>query len=437
MAALTVPANALSEMTALRTANSKTWDIGNGLRTAVHSIAPVHWQDRLGQWREHDLTIDPKTFRVGSAPHQIEVRDIGVTVNHFNGDTVSIDLVSVGNVTSGWPTMRTVAGSKIVWSEVAPGVDIELEVTASGVRFWQVIKNDSAPRSFAWQFTEAAGLKILQTDLNVTGADANNQAAQLTTTKSAISTDNKGNATYTLSVLWSGNVKVRDPVTRRASWQPAPTYPVDIDPTVTVQISADANDGWEKVKSGTTYGWISVSEYLTHYLYSGITPYSGNPGWRWPLAVPQGVTVSSATLTLTVASSGNLGGGCAAYIYGNLASSAAAWNSGSPPARPSNRSKTVSKTALAATATPGAVNATVTSQVQEIVNQGAWASGNVAELFAIPTSSASPAHQTHIVDYHTTPAQSAQLSVTYAAAAPIVNRALTITREPVMNSVTW
>jgi hypothetical protein len=405
------PAEALIELPELRTRFSKTWHLGGNTFQATHSIAPVHWQDTSNTWQDYDLTVDPERHQVRAAPHQITVRDVGVTVTHFNGDTISIDLLSVGDRTSGWTINRSVNGEKITWSNLVDGLDITLEVTTAGIRFWQVLHHGSAPTSFRWQVTEGPRLQVLQPNLEIEGHDAQRRSLQLLPVKVPVTVDQQGNTSYTLTIHWTGNVKVRNPVNRNASWQPEAVYPVMIDPTVVASIISNLNDvtwAYHRNANAQNFSVLGATVSGGNYYYV--------PGWRFKLNVPQGVTVTAATLAVFVTGktspySAPVSRYAAGTVYCVNSTNVNSW---SGTYTPDNAPRLGGwSTAFSRPTTTGTVSLNVLTPVASRIANVGWAANNYIGF--LMTSQDAPATQsiTDFWDYHSGLTHVAQLSVTY------------------------
>lgn len=120
------------------------------------------------------------------------------------------------------------------------------------------------------------------------------------------------------------------------------------------------------------------------------------------VAVPSGATVASAVLTVTSASTPagawNFGLG-----RGVAADNAAAWTVAAP--------KAVAKTNASFTVVGGDATYDVTAIVQEIISRAGWTAGNALAFAGDPTDADKSLTW---VDYEASPANAAQLSITYS-----------------------
>lgn len=130
------------------------------------------------------------------------------------------------------------------------------------------------------------------------------------------------------------------------------------------------------------------------------------------IAVPQGATITSATLTLIVGGMYGTGNGSSLGVWRGVASdNAPAWTAG-------NLGTTSNRTTASATVLGSATAETsrahdVTAIVQEIVNRSGWSSGNAMAIAGDPTGAT---NYCPYYDYADNPAKAAMLSITYADA---------------------
>lgn len=132
------------------------------------------------------------------------------------------------------------------------------------------------------------------------------------------------------------------------------------------------------------------------------------------VAVPQGATVSVATLFLNKDAASSTAGPWGS-LKGVAADNVSSWSTTSPA--------TASRTTASTTIFDGATQAVdVTAQVQEIVNRGGWASGNALGFASDPTGAAGIMAW---VDYAASAANAAQLSITYSTGPDVTAPTIT------------
>jgi hypothetical protein len=145
-------------------------------------------------------------------------------------------------------------------------------------------------------------------------------------------------------------------------------------------------------------------------------------GFRWnAVSIPQGATISSATITLYCAAT-NAGTTANTIWYGEAADNAATF-ANTTAGKPEGRSRTTASVTKAFTVSNWTVvgyntadKVTVTSLVQEIINRAGWASGNSLAIVAHDNGSASTNYIGHST-YDRAVDRGAILEVTYTTSA--------------------
>ena len=158
---------------------------------------------------------------------------------------------------------------------------------------------------------------------------------------------------------------------------------------------ASADDAYQNGTAMSLTALMSVTS-ATHYL-----------GVRFPnVTVPQGATINSATLTVNVPSTINDTPAGVTW-YGELATNAAAFTTTASDI--TNRARTSATTVWSGSDIgTGDHDLTVTSIVQEIVNQGGWASGNAMALLLYGVAAS-----LRITNYDTSTTLCARLAIDY------------------------
>jgi hypothetical protein len=197
---------------------------------------------------------------------------------------------------------------------------------------------------------------------------------------------------------------VTDRATPQWGWFDDPAYPAIIDATVTENIGAGADDGIEV--SGSWSGTGGVVD-----IGSGAGGAAQHGGFRFQTVdVPQGATVSSATLTIRVI---DISGTPTVSIYGDDVDDAPAWGASSRPS--SGFTKTTAKTDITSAIGTGLEAIDVTAIVQEIVDRAGWTNNNDIRFGAFNTK-ASGSYQYFTVEmYEHAGTDEAQLDITYTA----------------------
>lgn len=387
----------------LRTSHSKTFQLPDGRMQCVSSLGSrLHYVSDEGDLRSCDTTVrhTGNTIHCDWLPYKFELHKSGVGFDFKSRDTgtARITLTSIGGEPFDRNSRLTplISGDTITFQDVLHNCDIIFRLLTNRVKTLRVLKSVAAPRTFEWLCEhDESGQGSIETRLS--GKDRRGQKLSLISHVSPIN-----DTSFTLCETWSGFVKARDPVTRIQSLSPDVEYPVEIDPTVNYDITADSNDGYERDPPVTANSWVDSPQYLGQ----GYGSYKFHPAWRFlSVAVPQGATIDSATLTLNVTGKNTAYAG--GTIYGNDIDSSDAWNT----TLPSAVSKTAASTTLTRAVSTGLKTYDVTAEVQEIVNRGGWASGNNLSLFALTYESTY--RVTYIEDYSAAGTDEPTLSITY------------------------
>lgn len=400
-----------------RTLHSKTFDIGGGRRRVIQRMAPLHWRANLADgtetWKEIDLTITQGAggqYRVVSGFYAVLIDPAQVSYRYATNRASGVTVVTLAEVGGAAPDYRAmtveVAGNRFTWRDVAPGVDMYLVCRPCYAELFKVVRDAGAARSFGWQVTEdndddpkRAARFVRET----AGWDADRAPLEMTTAVSNQRVLAGGRRRFLYRETWTGRVsRVTDRATRQRGWFDDPAYPAIIDATVTENIGAGADDGDEI--SGTWFGAFSAAD-----IGRGYGGAAQHGGFRFQTVdVPQGASVSSATLTIRVIS---MFGTPTVSIYADDVDDAPAWGASSRPS--SGFTKTTAKTDITSAIGTGLEAIDVTAIVQEIVDRAGWTNNNDIRFGAFNTK-ASGSHQDFYVEtYENVGTDEAQLDITY------------------------
>lgn len=378
-----------TEKRELRSANSKTFTEPDGKLTFVGTLGAVCYLSDEGDLRSIDTTIrdlGEGLIGVEWAPYLflLHPRGIGFDFNTNDG-WVKITLSGIGGekFDQDVPLTPDITDNVITFRDVRPGCDIVFKCLNQRVKTLRILRDANAPRTFEWSVISDKPELI---DSTLTGTDAAGNQLELVSKADG----------DVITETWSGETKDKAAV----------VYPVEIDPSVTVNPVTDADDD----------GCDVVGLWLSSVIEFGRD--SGNlvhAGFRFPgVTVPQGATVDSSTLTVVTLA--GAGGGGAGTLYGIAADNVAAFSASHIP---SGDARTTANVAIAnITATTGqTVNFTTTSVVQEVVNRGGFASGNAIGIVLIASNAGTDVYS-KITDLSTSGGTNkASLSITYTAAA--------------------
>ncbi|HWO61749.1 MAG TPA: PA14 domain-containing protein, partial [Umezawaea sp.] len=227
-----------------RSTFAEEYENPDGTRTVRQSTAPLNVQDASGAWQPVDntLRVDGKSKRANADHHPLtpslagRADDGAVLALRAGEHKVSLALDRAGSATA------KVDGDKVGYADVAPGTDLDYEVTSNQVK--ETIKLKRPPSTSSWRFRlDAGGLTprvvesgaVLLTD----AADEIRLVIPPVETWDSSGSDDRAPAltggTYALErdgTAWWLTVSV-DP-----AWlhDPARVYPVSVDPTFTLGV---------------------------------------------------------------------------------------------------------------------------------------------------------------------------------------------------------
>lgn len=385
--------NRTKEVIGRRKKNSKTFKTGEETFQVIIDKNNIHFTDENGDLKEVNLLIRDKNGKkiMTNADYKVRIftDKVGYRLKQNDGTEFKIELVKVGDLQVDYTNLTyKVEGSQMFWDGVHEDLSMKLVLRSDKPELYTSIKTDSAPRKLKWKITQSGDF-----DFTSFGADFAGDSAEIITSKDVVDSD-----TFTYTEEWTGRVsRISDRKTRIKKWFSDPVYPVIIDPTATINLTANADDGQR----------IATSLFRTTKMsYVGVTSKSFSAGMRFQsVGVPSGATITSAFIKPQVKTvTSGIG---AMKVVGNKVASAAAWNNSTES--PLNMTKTTAKANW--TPTVGLNSVAITAVVAEIVAQGGWASGNNMKFafrsFAVSSKFA------FIYDHNTTPGKAAQLVINY------------------------
>ncbi|TCC36938.1 LamG-like jellyroll fold domain-containing protein [Kribbella sindirgiensis] len=211
----------------------------DGTETSVVSPAPLNFEKPDGSWAEINANLQP---RDGGGWETISTEVYSWIAGQANADPVAGIELGDGH-TVGWggsgagAVAGQMAGSKVLFPELMPGTDLELESQPRGIKETIVLKSAAAPRSFVFPLSlsdnltaSLVGREVVLSDEHGTeraripaGVMEDSNTVEVRATSSAVS--------YEL-VTVDGRQALK--VTADSAWldDRARVFPVRIDPTV-------------------------------------------------------------------------------------------------------------------------------------------------------------------------------------------------------------
>ena len=399
-----------NEIVEKRDHQSKTFQINENNYKLVVDKAIIHFQDDDGIFKEVNLFIrDVRGKKImNSANYKVEVFTdrVGYRLKQRGTNSwFTIELEQIGKMAPDFSNLSSkVEGNHMTWTGFSQDLSMKLVLNSDNPQIYSILESPNAAKKFRWKIEHEGNFSF-----SSFGNDNNGDSTELVT-----STDVVNDSIFIYSEEWTGRVaRINDKKTRIKSYYDDPFYPVIIDPTATLNIAANNDDGG---KTTFNANWLPNSPAFGHSTTSNFF----TPGFRFTsIAIPTGVTVSSATLTLQIRTyiSASAAPG---KIWGDNVDNAAAWSTSDLPA---GITKTSSSTNYSPTKTVNAVdNIDVTAQVTQILARGGWASGNAMRFAALSNTGGGTNNYVNFYDFNTTPAKAAQLVINYTTGSSFIAR---------------
>jgi hypothetical protein len=357
----------MDEIVSQRTEHAKTFDIGDNYRQVIVNKSPVHYKNEHGMLLDIDtnLELDSDNNLIAyKLPYsfKLEKKGIGFSYTSKKLGKIKMQLVQIDDIIiQNQEYEFTFKNNIITFTNVVFNLDIIFRLNPTSVKTFRLLKGLNTPRQFVWKVEcNEQTLKLISDD--IIGFDNYSQKPRR---KLELLVESQlDNNVKTITETWTGRVRTPNKETRIASWTDDPIFPVLIDPTITEEVPANADDVTEL--NNTT---LSVS--LLNLGLGSSSTY--NMGIRFTsVPIPVGTTLTSGILKLNVTGYGGTTYG-SGLIYGYDVDSAAQWTAA---IRPSTVTKTSATTILPRPGTTGITSYNVTSVVQEIINRAGWALNN-------------------------------------------------------------
>jgi RHS repeat-associated protein len=235
-----------------RGAFQRTFENPDGSFTSVLSTTPVNYANEYGQWlpvNDQLVSAADAGYRWVNAADAFEAEfaptSEGAFVRFGQGNAVySVSLVGASNASG------NAAGAQVWYPDALPGVDAGYRVTSNGIKETLVLQDATAPTTFRFDL-QGPALRSLSATQNADGSwlfrDPAGEAAFRLEAPSAVTKADLGtpstNRHASLQVVQQGDGYAAllsvDP-----TWLAGlgGRYPVFVDPTVTLQPAANANN---------------------------------------------------------------------------------------------------------------------------------------------------------------------------------------------------
>ncbi|MDT7537299.1 MAG: hypothetical protein QOI82_884 [Actinomycetota bacterium] len=239
------------ELPGKRTATSNTYLNADGSYTTEVSPQPINYRDAAGDWQAIDTTLvkasDPNyAVQNAAGPFRAMFKDsAGDAFLRFDVGNASYQLGLQG---ASKHAVRT-AGPSITYADAVPGADLGYRVVGNGIKETLTLANAHGPASFKFLLSGAGDLSAaVRADgsLAFTARGAGKPAFVLSSPWAADTANGRvvhaGETHPTLSVHELGNGRHEITLSVDKQWlaSSARTFPVIVDPTITINASQDA-----------------------------------------------------------------------------------------------------------------------------------------------------------------------------------------------------
>jgi len=266
------------ELIGLRTANSKTFDIGAGkMQCEIYGVA-CHYKDnydsKLELWKDIDLTI--RDGKLTTAPYELTIDGLTITVRcKQTGLVTTLTLSKIG--TSSISTAKpeyTFKNNKATFADIALDTDLEILASNEQVKFTRVLKSDKAPLDAELDVKQVGeGLRLYYQ-----AVDADNNQLKVTTEKVG---DKVVEQILTADLLFTN--MVGEAKTAK--------YPIKIDPILSLSATENAN----------MYQYLPDNPTDTPFLLDNSNGYLRHGLAKISTAsIPVGAVLSAATLSFYI-----------------------------------------------------------------------------------------------------------------------------------------
>lgn len=264
------------EVIELRTETSKTYWRG-GVRYSVKICGEaIHYKDNYAdsseQWKDIDLTF--VNNQIIKAPYILTVNPDNYSLTMYDkktGSTASLALSTIGGKSVA-KIAKQVSKGKMAFSNVATDLDIEIVASNTKVQFKRILKSGKAPADAVFGLSQSG-----------TG---------ITVTSEARYTDSKGMLDAEIPVIATKNGGLLTETIDKAK---ITKYPVEIDPTLTIQPSGKDNFMYQDAAT-TNYGTDAFVQ-----VYAG-TAAAQRALVEFPITwgadIPAGATITAATFSM-------------------------------------------------------------------------------------------------------------------------------------------
>jgi RHS repeat-associated protein len=243
------------EVVADRTATSETFELPEGARETRIYAAPINYRDEEGKWQPIEEGFEEEGSQLTNGDNGF---DVSLPQQMDEGPVrLASEEGWVSSQLTGTPTETVeVSGNTASYEGTQPGLEFDLHTVPDGVKEDIELADASAPHSFAYELSAAAGLTPTQNeDGSIDFRDEEEEA--VVTLPAPVIEDSAPDATPSHAVHYELQAQEdnrwRLTVEADPEWlnDPSRTFPARIDPSMTVPApTLDCNIGGKKGESG-------------------------------------------------------------------------------------------------------------------------------------------------------------------------------------------
>lgn len=392
------------ELINLRTAYSKTFDMGGGNHRLVYCAFPVHIRTMFTE-RETDFS-----FRYSSNLNKWVANELPFSVYCDNnrlkisfqsgkGRLISLQLLQLDDVDVNFADFEiktTERGLNYVNTNL--GISINIILQFDKIKIFKKLRDSNSPKKLIWRVIGDNEIVNNFTGVSL-GWDKQRRTCEVNYGKSNI-VDRGSRSTLIYTEEWTGRISKARDRNRTLAWfdesELTDVYPVTIDPSVNNDTTeTGASDGIIKLSTyndtgpGAPANTGFVSTFAVLSLGYLISPQSGSPVPRnkyfyrdiglhfVSIGVPQGSTINTATLKLYRNTINNAP--ISFRIFGENVDNGAALGVGFSR-HPYNWTRTASVYKTATGSATGLRSYAITNAIQTIVNRAGFVTNNAINI---------------------------------------------------------
>lgn len=271
------------ELVDRRTENSKTYAKPGGKYALEISVGAIHYKDSWGEWQDIDETYsEPDTdgfsAKFTKCLYYTRIADSGLRRVYPDRNDLSY-WIELGNP---FPNNNPTK-DKNRWTWDFPNASVSIQVQGSTLKFSALLKNENAPSSMSIPFN-VQGITRQASLLYHNGQ----VVAEL---RKPFAIDAGGNERKVDVSFGAGKITLDLDTTGL-------TYPIEIDPTLDLQVGASSDDCWVYY-DGAAWA-LNLTGLGQMAGYASATELKDGGGMRFlNVTIPQGTTIDAAYLTLT------------------------------------------------------------------------------------------------------------------------------------------